>query len=348
MAILGNVEISGLDLSPAMRSSLTSGMSVADFNRTYSASVAGFRPIATSRQQAAPAPVQQAAPAAPQAAPAAAPVGNQYQQQADQLYGDLTEFDKAAQSPLDIYNSALESLGISDARTRVTGLKTQLMNTENLLRNVDSDVTGRTQNSLVTEAQRRRLVAMESAPIAEQLRDRGREFEVAEGSYGRILGEGKIQADYGFQGQQTKRQGLIDRMTIQRDNAKTAEEKRQWEVKIQMERDKIVEDRRQYDQTYAFNVAQANKPAASSGGGGGGGSGGSSGGGNPGQEFLSYIKGQFGSAGKNPSRQTQDAWANAWFSSKGISNAARQPYWDLFNSTYKRPGDPYKDWLYKR
>jgi len=343
MAILGNVEISGLDLSPAMRSSLTSGMSVADFNRTYSASVAGFRPIATSRQQAAPAPVQQAAPAAPQAAPAAAPVGNQYQQQADQLYGDLTEFDKAAQSPLDIYNSALESLGISDARTRVTGLKTQLMNTENLLRNVDSDVTGRTQNSLVTEAQRRRLVAMESAPIAEQLRDRGREFEVAEGSYGRILGEGKIQADYGFQGQQTKRQGLIDRMTIQRDNAKTAEEKRQWEVKIQMERDKIVEDRRQYDQTYAFNVAQANKPAASSGGGGG-----DSGGFDVGADFVNYIKGQM-KASPYSSRQVQDSWANNYFATNKITSTKdRQVLWDIFNTTWNRPPSPYKDPFYKR
>lgn len=73
----------------------------------------------------------------------------------------------------------------------------------------------------------------------------------------------------------------------------------------------------------------------------------------PGGEFLSYIQDQFkrsgGQGNPNVSRQQQDAWANAFFASHGITNNKdRQFYWDLFNSTYNRSEDPTKDWRYKR
>jgi hypothetical protein len=69
---------------------------------------------------------------------------------------------------------------------------------------------------------------------------------------------------------------------------------------------------------------------------------------NPPKDFLDYIAAQFKSAGKNPSRQAQDAWANAWFQQNGVPVNARQTYWNLFNSSYNRNADPTKDYLYKK
>lgn len=75
--------------------------------------------------------------------------------------------------------------------------------------------------------------------------------------------------------------------------------------------------------------------------------------GKPGSDFLGYLSQQFAAAGgqgnKNISRQQQDQWANQWFLDQGIMDpAARQYFWDLFNTTYKRSSDPKKDWRYKR
>lgn len=68
----------------------------------------------------------------------------------------------------------------------------------------------------------------------------------------------------------------------------------------------------------------------------------------PADTFKSFIAGKFKAAGKNPSRQTQDAWAREFFVKYGVDRSKRQDFWDLYNDTYKRTNDPTEDWLYKR
>src|SRR5882672_5110630 len=65
---------------------------------------------------------------APAAAPAPAAPDN-----VSPLFNELTQFDQGAKNPIDVYNSALEGLGISDARTRVTNLRQALINNQNLI-----------------------------------------------------------------------------------------------------------------------------------------------------------------------------------------------------------------------
>lgn len=308
------------------------------------------------RNRSAPQPAAAPKPAAPSASQQAE---TKWLGEGNKLYGELGNFDKTAESPLDMYNKALEGLGIADVRTRVQDSRTAMMNTENLLRNVDANVTQRTSNALVTEAQRQRLVGQERAPLDEALRVHGQVYEGAKEDYGMVLDEGKTQAELKYKGQVDKRQNLIDRLNIAKDNAKTATEKVKWEKEIQLQKEKMAEDKRQFEVQHALEVQKFNlsaSQAAKSGGGGGGsrgggGGGSSSGGGNVdyGKEFLSYISNQFKASGKNPSRQTQDAWANAWFSQNGVKDSKqRQVYWNLLNSTYKRPENPYDDWLYKK
>jgi hypothetical protein len=267
------------------------------------------------------------------------------------------------ENPLDIYNKALESLGIADARTRVQSTKEQLMNTENLLRNVEGNVSGRTQDSVVTEAQRQRLVAQEQEPLNEAMRVQGQNFDLAAGDYDRKIAEGTAQTEYGIQGQIQKRQALVDRMELMMDRAKTAEDKRRWAAELKLQKQKLSEDTRRWNaefalekENFALKKASASR-VASSGGGSGGSRGGSSGGGSSGGSSssganMSGLDSWFDTQWqKKPyaSRQEQDAWINSWFSASGITDPEdRQQYWDYINSTRKRPTDPTTDWLYKK
>jgi hypothetical protein len=164
-------------------------------------------------------------------APVSAPVASGPTPGSSQaLTGDLANFDASAQNPIDIYNSALEKLGITDARTRVTNLRKSLVDNQNLLDNLSGNIQGRTANSLVTEAQRQRLQATESAPIVDQGNKLNQQFGLAQGEYTGIMGEGKTQADLTIQGQDAKRSALLDRLKLAIDKETNAEKKRQWQA----------------------------------------------------------------------------------------------------------------------
>lgn len=91
-----------------------------------------------------------------------------------QIAGQLATYDKNRKSSADIMSEALKEYGVPEIRSNVANLRTTIANTENALNAVDPSVTGRTSRSLVTEAQRSRIVNNERAPIAEQLSGQGR------------------------------------------------------------------------------------------------------------------------------------------------------------------------------
>lgn len=294
----------------------------------------------------APAPAPAPAPAAPAGPSAQDQEVAKWNQRVDSLYGDVGRFDQNAKNPLDIYNAALEKLGIGDARTRVQGLREQLLNTENLLRNVEGDVSARTQEALVSDNQRRRLVAMEEAPIAQQAGILGRNLEFASADYKDIMSEGKAQTEMEYNFQKDQRAALMDRLRLAIDGAKTAEDKRRWQLEYDRLLKKDQEEAARWEKEYALKQQQVALSARSGGGGGGGGGGSQTI--DAGAEFINYIKGQM-QAAPYSSRQVQDAWANNWFASKGITNTQdRQVYWNLFNQTWNRPENPYDDPFYKR
>lgn len=296
MAVLGSVNIDGLDLSAGMRNDLAGGMSASDFNGKYSASTPGFRPIALSRQvAAAPAPAAPApAPAPPPAAPAApdpeAARRAALESEVNGLFGESGNLYNNMKSPVDVYNESMGKLGLADARTRVTNLRDALMNTEQLLRGVDSSVSGRTMDSTVTESQRQHLVATEQAPIANQAQILGDAFSGAMQDYGMIQNEGKTQAELTFQGEQAKRDALKDRLQIAIDRSNSAEDKRRWQIELERLQAQDAEAKRQFDlelankqsefsqsmtleqQKLADSRASAARSGSSGGGGGGGGS----------------------------------------------------------------------------
>lgn len=89
----------------------------------------------------------------------------------------LRGFQAGRKKPQDILAEEETKLGLPSAQQRLVGLRSAIGNTENLLRNVDPSVTGRTSGTFTTEAQRQRLVAKEREPISEQFREESRALE---------------------------------------------------------------------------------------------------------------------------------------------------------------------------
>lgn len=237
------------------------------------------------------------------------------------LAAKLASFDQATPNPTDIYNKVTTQLGIPDARTRVQALQTNLINTQNAINAVDPNVTSRTSGSIVTEAQRQRLVNEEKQPLQQTYSTQNQDYGTESTALNNLLSEANTQVSNTQAGYTAQRQSLLDQLSAAQNAEKEAEAQREFNA----------------------NLALNTQKAASSGSGSG-----TSSNVNPSQEFLSYIQQQFKATGKNPSRQTQDAWANAWFAAHNVPVSARNAYWNLFNTTYNRPNDPTKDWLYKR
>lgn len=237
--------------------------------------------------------------------------------QVNGLFGDLTSADGAMKNPVDIYNAALEGLGLADARTRASGLREQLMNTENLLKNVEGDISGRTSESNITEGQRRRLVAGEQAPLAGQIDIFNSALGNATADYQNILTEGKTQADLTYQGEQAKRQAIMDRLKIAIDRSNSAEDKARWQAEFDRLQQQDAESKRQFDLKLALEQqaqAMAASKATSGGGGGrssGGGSSSSSSNPSPQDIIQYYITANSNYGAYNPNSTNYHRWQAA-------------------------------------
>lgn len=89
------------------------------------------------------------------------PVESAFDQYAGRVLGN--------EKPLDLYNRLEAQAGIPEMRQTSSTLRSQIGKTEDTLRGIEPDITNRTQNSLVTEAQRRGMVTAESKPLQEFL-----------------------------------------------------------------------------------------------------------------------------------------------------------------------------------
>lgn len=158
------------------------------------------------------APVGPAAPAVPAAAAPTVPAYNYSNNvSSQQALQDLTNFQTQEQAPIDVYNSAVSSLGIPDVRTNVTNLRTSIANTTALLNALPDDVTGRTSGSLVTEGQRDRILASESAPLTTSLGTENSAYNDASSNLNDLLNQATTQTGLVEQGNQNITSALTSR-----------------------------------------------------------------------------------------------------------------------------------------
>lgn len=180
---------------------------------------------------------------------------------------ELQSFQASRANPLDIYNKATTDLGVQDVRGRVGSLRGTLLNTENLLNQVEGSVTGRTQGSLVTEAQRQRLANLERQPLAAQYGQQSKSLANEQASLSDLLNQAQQRSGMEFQGLQTREQSLRDvyNSLFQREQ----EQRRREEADRA-----FAEQQRQYNESLRLQrEAAARASSRSYGGGGGGGAG---------------------------------------------------------------------------
>jgi len=103
-----------------------------------------------------------------------------------QALKELQTYQGGRKSSRDVLTEAETRLGVPTQQQRLTGLRSALGNTENLIRSVEPGVAGRTGGSYVTEAQRNRLVGIERAPLDEAFREQSRGLEGATADLGEM------------------------------------------------------------------------------------------------------------------------------------------------------------------
>lgn len=128
-----------------------------------------------------------------------------------QALAELQKNQSTAQDPSKLLASQREQLGVSGAQDTVTGLRGAIDNTTKLLKQVAPSVMGRTQSSLVTNAQANRQIQNEQAPIATNLNELSGDYGYASEDLGRLQGEASQQAQLMYQGQQD-RQGYLQNL----------------------------------------------------------------------------------------------------------------------------------------
>jgi len=162
------------------------------------------------------------------------------------IANQLAKYDASRKSSADVLNEAMGQYGIPELRGRVSGLRTTLTNTESALNAVDPSVTGRTSRSLVTEAQRRGIVAKEREPLAEQYSGQASALSTESANLSSQEAAAKLLAEQKIGDYTAGRQALQDQYSM----ASAAEQ--------------AAEARRQYNESLAEQRRQADKPTTTS------------------------------------------------------------------------------------
>lgn len=178
------------------------------------------------------------------------------------LASQLADYDKNRKNSVDVLNEAMGKYGVPEIRSRVSGLRTTLANTESALNAVDPSVTGRTSGSLVTEAQRSKQVANERAPIADQYGQQSRALGDATSNLSDQERAAQLLAQSQLSDYETGRNALSSRYQLAVDNE--SEQRR----RVEADREFALKQAASAPSGYSFNTtpqptntAQASTPA---------------------------------------------------------------------------------------
>lgn len=112
------------------------------------------------------------------------------------------------QDPLDIYSELEAEAGLPELRASANTLTGEINNLEDTLRLVEGDVTARTRESMLTEAQRRGLVTEKRRPIIDQLKELGTGLGRVMAGIGRAESNIGTKTQLAMQGQQMELEPL--------------------------------------------------------------------------------------------------------------------------------------------
>lgn len=139
---------------------------------------------------------------------------------ATNLSSAMSALTSSYQDPTTVYNNALNQLGVTDARTRVTNLQQALLNNESLLNNLPTNIGQRVQNSDVTQGQRSALIAEEGAPLQTTETNLNANYTGANSNLQNIMSQALQQANLYNTGFTTQQGALQQEITNAQDKEK--------------------------------------------------------------------------------------------------------------------------------
>src|SRR5690606_30305321 len=131
-------------------------------------------------------------------------------------------------------------LGADKAKESVAAARGVVRSTQDTLKAVPDSVSGRTSGSLVTDAQRSRLVRNEVAPLNEALAGQSEAYNDANVDYKDILSQVQNRTALGLQGDETRANSVMELYKAAAQKEKEEEERRRWEAQL-------AEERRQFE-----------------------------------------------------------------------------------------------------
>lgn len=175
-------------------------------------------------------------------------------------------FQKSRVKPEDYVKRYSADLGVDDAKARVKSARSAIRSTEDTISATPDSVAGRTGGSLVTDAQRNRLVQNEIAPMQDVLRTQSGAFGDASQDLGLLSSDLNRRVDLSLDQDRTKESSLLQLYQAAAEKEKQDEARRQWEAQM-------AEQKRQFDaqlaETRSARAAAAAAASPSFGGGGG-------------------------------------------------------------------------------
>lgn len=158
-----------------------------------------------------------------------------------QALQELQQFRSTRRPAQDYYSQAQQEVGTGAAQQRAQELRGLIRGTEQALRGVESSVSGRTQGSLVTEAQRSALANLERRPLGEQFREQQGALSEQDALYQNLLGEAGRRAGFAYQSDADRQSALQEQYNtlFAREEAdrQAAEQRRQFEEQLRFSRE---------------------------------------------------------------------------------------------------------------
>ncbi len=143
-----------------------------------------------------------------------------------QALANLQSYQGGMQKPEQALATAQQQVGVGGAQERLSGLRGTIAQTTGLLNRVAPSVYGRTQNSLVSNAQADRQIGNERAPIERNLGQYTQDYNQANADYNELNRQAESRAGMAITGQngqlsylQSLYQTLAGQEQTQRDEA---------------------------------------------------------------------------------------------------------------------------------
>ena len=176
-------------------------------------------------------------------------------QPSSKLFSQYQAFQQKRVKPEDYVKRYSTDLGVDDAKARVAGARTAIRATEDTITAAPDSVAGRTSGSLVTDAQRNRLVQNEVAPLQEMMRTQSNAYNDANQGLTQLSDELGKRVAYGLQADDTQANSLLTLYQAASESEKQKEAVRQWKAQM-------AEQKRQFNESQKAAERQSARAAA--------------------------------------------------------------------------------------